>query len=80
VAITGEITLQGNVTEIGGLEDKIIGGIKAGVKTFLYPSRNKKEFTKFWDKYGNKKIVEGIQFHAVTTIHDTFPHIFSVSL
>lgn len=76
VAITGEITLQGNVTEIGGLEDKIIGGIKAGVKTFLYPSRNKKEFDKFWAKYQNKKVVEGISFHAVDTIHDTFPHIF----
>jgi ATP-dependent Lon protease len=76
VAITGEITLQGNVTEIGGLEDKIIGGIKAGVKTFLYPSRNKKEFDKFWGKYHNKKVVEGIAFHAVENVHDTFPHIF----
>lgn len=76
VAITGEITLQGNVTEIGGLEDKIIGGIKAGVKTFLYPSRNKKEFDKFWGKYQNKNVVKGIAFHPVDTIHDTFPHIF----
>ena len=80
VAITGEITLQGNVTEIGGLEDKIIGGIKAGVKTFLYPSRNKKEFDKFWKKYHNKKVVGGIAFHAVETIHDTFPHIFGGEL
>ena len=76
VAITGEITLQGNVTEIGGLEDKILGGIRAGIKTFLFPKSNEKDFKKFWDKYGNKKLVEGIAFHSVSTIGETFTHIF----
>ena len=33
-AITGEINLQGYVTAIGGLDLKILGGIKAGVKSF----------------------------------------------
>ena len=37
IAMTGEINLQGDVTAIGGLETKIIGGIKSGIKTFLYP-------------------------------------------
>jgi ATP-dependent Lon protease len=37
VAITGEIDLQGNITAIGGLENKILGGIRSGIKTFLYP-------------------------------------------
>ena len=41
-AITGEISLQGNVTEIGGLDLKIIGGIQGGVKSFIYPEKNKK--------------------------------------
>ena len=42
IAITGEINLQGKVSAIGGLELKILGGIKAGVKTFIYPRRKSK--------------------------------------
>ena len=33
--------LQGTITEIGGLELKIMGGLKAGIKTFIYPKDNK---------------------------------------
>ena len=77
IAMTGEITLRGNATEIGGLEDKILGGIKAGVKKFLYPVGNKPEFTKFWEKYGTKKIVDGIEFVEMATVQDTFAHVFA---
>ena len=44
IAITGEINLQGRVTQIGGLKLKILGGIKAGVKEFIYPRENQKDF------------------------------------
>ena len=44
VAITGEINLQGEITAIGGLEIKINGGIKAGIKKFLYPEENERDF------------------------------------
>jgi ATP-dependent Lon protease len=37
IAITGEISLDGCVTEIGGLDLKILGGLKAGVNEFLFP-------------------------------------------
>jgi endopeptidase La len=40
VAITGEITLEGNVTAIGGLEEKLVGAKKAGVKLALVPKEN----------------------------------------
>ena len=43
-AITGEICLQGNITEIGGLEVKLLGGIKSGVTTFIYPKDNHKDY------------------------------------
>ena len=79
IAMTGEITLRGNATEIGGLEDKILGGIKAGVKKFLYPVGNKPEFDKFWEKYGTKKIVDGIEFVEMATVQDTFAHVFADS-
>ena len=76
IAITGEICLQGRVTAIGGLELKILGGIRAGVKTFIYPQENKKDFHKFMEKYGKKAIVQDIQFIAVERIEEVLPLIF----
>jgi hypothetical protein len=76
IAITGEICLQGRVTAIGGLELKILGGIRAGVKTFIYPQENKKDFQKFMEKYSNKAIVQDIKFIAVEHIEEVIPLIF----
>jgi len=44
VAITGEIDLDGNVTEIGGLDAKLNGAKKAGIKFALVPKDNHREF------------------------------------
>jgi ATP-dependent Lon protease len=76
VAITGEINLQGEITAIGGLESKILGGIKAGVKVFLFPSKNKQDFDKFFESYGKKGIVNGIKFIDVSHISNVFEHAF----
>jgi len=76
IAMTGEINLQGNITEIGGLEQKILGGIRAGVKTFLYPESNKPEFDKFMQKYDNNHILKGIGFKPVSKIKDAFSELY----
>jgi ATP-dependent Lon protease len=77
IAITGEITLQGKITAIGGLNSKILGGIKAGVKTFLYPKENEREFNEFMEKYSEKKsIFEGITFIEISDIRHIFQYIF----
>lgn len=69
-ALTGEINLQGNITEIGGLDLKIIGGIEAGVKHFIYPESNHKDFLKFQKKYEASNILDGISFNKVETIEE----------
>ena len=51
IAITGEICLKGNITAIGGLDLKILGGIRAGVKTFIFPKENAKDYNDFVEKY-----------------------------
>ena len=51
IAITGEICLQGNISAIGGLDLKILGGLRAGVTTFYYPKANAKDFKLFYEKY-----------------------------
>ena len=50
VAMTGEITLHGKVTAIGGLSSKIIGAIHAGVKEIVFPLENEKDFDLFIEK------------------------------
>jgi ATP-dependent Lon protease len=76
IAITGEITLDGKVTEIGGLDLKFLGGIKAGVKEFIYPKDNKKDYDSFMEKYKDAELIDGIQFHCVEKIEDVFEIVF----
>jgi ATP-dependent Lon protease len=76
IAITGEISLDGFVTEIGGLDLKILGGIKAGVKEFLFPVENMKDYTTFIDKYKDSDLINGIKFYPINTIQEVFELIF----
>jgi len=77
VAITGEMDLRGNVTIIGGLDLKILGGIAAGVKQFLFPKQNVKDYEKLRERYkDDEKIFDGISFHPVETIEEVLELVF----
>lgn len=75
-AITGEISLDGCVTEIGGLDLKILGGIKAGVTDFIYPEANHPDFEKLMEKYGETGLFDNIKFYKVKHIKEVFELIF----
>ena len=64
--ITGEITLDGDITAIGGLELKINGGIKAGLKHFIFPKENIPDFEKIEDKSNFKDI----KFYQVENLNE----------
>ena len=50
IAMTGEINLEGNITAIGGLEEKLEGAKRAGVKLVLYPLQNQKDIDKIKER------------------------------
>ncbi|KAI9770620.1 MAG: hypothetical protein M1840_003212 [Geoglossum simile] len=43
VAMTGEISLRGRILPVGGIKEKLIGALRAGVKTVLLPAHNRKD-------------------------------------
>jgi len=66
--ITGETHFGLLLTEIGGLQEKIIHSIKSGIKEFIFPKENHKDFEKIMEKYKDNKLLEGIKFHSVENV------------
>ena len=65
LAMTGEITLRGNVLPIGGLKEKILAARMAGIKEVLVPSENKKDVEEI-----PEEIRDGITITYVKTMKD----------
>jgi len=53
VAMTGEITLRGRVLPIGGLKEKLLAALRAGITTVLIPEENVKDLTEIADEVKN---------------------------
>jgi len=53
VAMTGEITLRGRVLPIGGLKEKLLAALRAGIKTVIIPEENAKDLAEIPDKLKN---------------------------
>ena len=70
IGMTSEIQMDGSLTAIGGLKYKILGSIKAGIKEFIYPKDNEKDFKEFFDKYKNDEMLKDIKFNSVEHMDD----------
>ncbi len=49
VAMTGEVTLRGRILPIGGLKEKLLAALRAGIKTVLIPKENEKDLSEIPD-------------------------------
>ena len=54
VAMTGEITLRGEVLAIGGLKEKLLAAHRGGIKTVLIPEENVKDLAEIPDNVKNR--------------------------
>jgi len=71
VAMTGEITLLGEVLPIGGLNEKLLAAQRGGIKTVLIPKENEKDLAEIKDQ-----VKEGMKIIPVSTIKEAFPYVF----
>ena len=65
VAMTGEITLTGNVLAIGGLKEKLLAAHRAGIKKVLIPENNKKDLVEI-----PKNILKDIEVTTVKNLDE----------
>ena len=62
VAMTGEITLRGEVLPIGGLKEKLLAAHRGGIKTVLIPHENVKDLTEIPDNIKNKLDIHPVKW------------------
>jgi len=71
VAMTGEITLRGNVLAIGGLNEKLLAAQRSGIKTVLIPKENEKDLKEI-----PAKVKEGLKIVSIEKIEDAAERVF----
>ncbi len=64
-AMTGEITLRGQVLPVGGIKEKMLAAKRAGIREIIMPKANEKDVEEI-----NKEYVKGLTFHYVSDVAD----------
>lgn len=74
LAMTGEVTLRGRVLPIGGLKDKSLAALRAGITTILIPEDNQKDLVEIPEELRKK-----ITFHPVRHMDEVIAHALGTS-
>jgi len=75
LAMTGEMTLRGEVLPVGGIREKVIGARRAGVKEIIVPALNKRHVLEI-----PENVVAGIRFHYVEKFEEVVEIAFGVKV
>jgi ATP-dependent Lon protease len=71
LAMTGEITLRGQVLPVGGIKEKVLAAHRAGIKAVILPSWNEKDLEDI-----SKEVQQKIKFHFVDKMKDVLKIAF----
>jgi ATP-dependent Lon protease len=72
IAMTGEITLKGEVLPVGGLNEKFLAAKRAGITRIICPKRNEKDIAEL-----PKELLEGLKLHKVRTASEVLKIVFT---
>lgn len=75
IAMTGEITLRGRVLPIGGLKEKMLAALRAGIKTILIPQDNVKDLEEIPDN-----VKQGMEIIPVSSAEEVVKHALTKPL
>ena len=75
IAMTGEVTLRGNVLQIGGLKEKLLAAHRAGIKKALIPADNQKDLVDI-----PESIRKSIEIISVKTVDEVLKHALTKEL
>ncbi len=65
MAMTGEITLRGDVLPVGGIKEKVLAAVRAGIKNIMLPALNEKDVIEI-----PENVKQGIHFHYIHEINE----------
>jgi ATP-dependent Lon protease len=65
IAMTGEVTLRGNASAIGGLKEKLLAALRGGIKTVFIPEENAKDLAEI-----PQNVKEGLKIIPVTHVRE----------
>ena len=71
LAMTGEISLRGNVLPVGGIREKVLAAHRAGIRTIILPKRNLRDLDDV-----PQAVRDDIDFHPVSTIDEVIDIVF----
>ncbi|MFO0572517.1 MAG: endopeptidase La [Polyangia bacterium] len=74
VAMTGEITLRGNVLPVGGIKEKLLAAHRAGIKRVILPERNKKDIVDV-----PEEVKKELELFFVSKMDDVLPLVLSTA-
>jgi ATP-dependent Lon protease len=69
IAMTGEVTLRGNASAIGGLKEKLLAALRGGITTVLIPEENEKDLAELPDN-----VKEGLKLIPVRHVSEVLEH------
>ena len=73
LAMTGELTLTGQVLPIGGVKEKVIAARRAGCKFLIFPESNKKDYDELSDY-----LKKGFTVFFASSYEDVYKHAFNI--